>query len=198
MTQPLKGLGTPPALAPSNLTISRLSGTSLKLMWDPSIDYYHRVYRVYRSDDNFATETIVKTTAINEFTDRDLPIGMWYYRIIDVDKFDIESDASSIPSYEIKKLIPFEDTFDIPTAGVPVIKDLEGALGRKAVEGTIICLGAGKIQVEFSYDGTNYDTSMWLRQEDYHKVSSKKDQLEVSKIRFDTDISGTEVTIAMV
>ena len=198
MTQPLHGLATPPAAAPSNLSISRLSGTSLKLMWDPSVDYYHRVYRVYRSDDDFVTETIVKTTTVNQFTDRDLPIGTWYYRVIDVDKFDIESDASSIPSYEIKKLIPFEDTFDIPSAGTPVVKDIESALGRKAVEGTIICLGPGKLQVEFSYDGTDYDTLMWLRQEDYHNISSKKDQLKVSKIRFDTDVSGTDVTIAVV
>lgn len=198
MTQPLKGLGTPPAVAPSNLTISRLSGTTLKLMWDPSVDYYHRVYRVYRSDDNFATETIVKTTAINEFTDRDLPIDTWYYRIIDVDKFDIESDVSSISSYEIKELVPFKDTFDIPTAGVPVVKDIEDALGRKAVEGTIICLGSGKIQVEFSADGTNYDTPMWLRQEDYYNISSKRDHIKVSKIRFDTDVNGTEVTISVI
>lgn len=198
MTQPLKGLGTPPAAAPFNLSISRLSGTSLKLMWDPSVDYYHRVYRVYRSDDDFVTETIVKTTAINEFTDRDLPIGTWYYRVIDVDKFDIESDASSTSSYEIKELIPFKDTFDIPTAGVPVVKDIEDALGRKAVEGTIICLGTGKLQVEFSADGTNYDTAMWLRQEDYYNISSKKDHIKVSKIRFDTDVSGTDVTISVI
>ena len=198
MTQPLKGLGTPPAAAPSNLSISRLSGTSLKLMWDPSVDYYHRVYRVYRSDDNFVTETIVKTTSINEFTDRDLPIGTWYYRVIDVDKFDIESDASSISSYEIKELVPFKDTFDIPTAGVPVVKDIETSLGRKAVEGTIICLGSGKLQVEFSADGTNYDTPMWLRQEDYYNISSKKNHIKVSKIRFDTDVSGTDVTISVI
>jgi len=198
MSQPLVGLSTPLPDAPSDLTITRLSGTTLKMTWDPSTDDFHKYYKVYRSDDDFTTEILIITTAKNEFTDRDLPVDTWYYQVTDYDLFGVESARSSTKSYEIKALNPYKGTFDIPTAGTPVVKDIETALGRKAVEGTIICLGAGKLQVEFSYDGTNYDTPMWLRQEDYYNISSKRDQLQVSKIRFDTDVSGTDFTISVV
>lgn len=201
MSLPLGGLTTPAPPTPTGLTVVNTHGTHLQLKWDQSGDEerYHKSFEVYRSDDDFATETLVKSpTKLTEMTDRNMEIGTWYYRVVDVDIYGLKSDPCASVAFEIKKLIPFEDTFAITTAGIPVVKDIEGTIGHKAVEGTIICLGAGKIQVEFSYDGVAYDTLMWLRQEDYHNISSKKDQLKVSKIRFDTDVSGTQVTLAVV
>lgn len=184
MTQPLKGLGTPPAVAPSNLTISRLSGTSLKLMWDPSIDYYHRVYRVYRSNDNFATETIVKTTKINQFEDRNLPIDTWYYRVIDVDKFDIKSDASSIISYEITELLPFTDTFDVTTGTGVITQDINDSLGRNVIEGTISNEGPETVTVELSYDGSTFPKSFEMARFDVFNIADRKDRISIDSMRF--------------
>jgi len=86
----------------------------------------------------------------------------------------------------------------VSTAGTPVVADVETTLGRKAIEGSIICLGPGKAQLEFSYDGTNYDNPMWLRPEDYYEISSKKDFMEVSKVRLDSDMDNTKVTISVI
>jgi len=79
-----------------------------------------------------------------------------------------------------------------------VVADVETTLGRKAIEGSIICLGPGKAQLEFSYDGTTYDNPMWLRPEDYYQISSKKDFMEVSKVRIDSDKDNTQVTLSVI
>ena len=198
MSVPLAGYTTPAAAAITGLTVTRSSGTNVKLLWNVSTDAFHKRYKVYRSTDNFTTETLIKTSKLTEHRDTELGTGTFYYRIVDIDTFDGESPASDIVSIVIGDLVPFKDTFDIPNAGTPVVKDINAALGRNATEGTIICLGTGKIQVEFSYDGTTYDTPMWLRQEDYYNISSKKNYMSLAKIRFDTDVNGTDVSISVI
>jgi hypothetical protein len=153
-------------------------------MWDPSVDYYHRVYRVYRSDDDFVTETIVKTTKINQFEDRNLPIGTWYYRVIDVDKFDIESDASSIVSYEITELLPFTGTFDVTTGTGVVTQDINDSLGRNVIEGTISNEGPETVTVELSYDGSTFPKSFEMSRFDVFNIADRKDRISIDSMRF--------------
>jgi len=185
-------------VAPTNLAIDRATGRAVTLIWDKIDDENLDGYKVYRSDDGGSTYKLIEISEDTEYVDKNLTPGTWHYKITAKDKFKQESDDSNVVSYVINDLLPYKDTVTVSTAGTPVVADVETTLGRKAIEGSIICLGPGKAQLEFSYDGTTYDNPMWLRPEDYYQISSKKDFMEVSKVRIDSDKDNTQVTLSVI
>ena len=82
MSVPLAGYTTPAAAPITGLTVTRSSGTNVKLLWNVSTDAFHKRYKVYRSTDNFTTETLIKTSILTEHRDTELGTGTFYYRIL--------------------------------------------------------------------------------------------------------------------
>lgn len=195
MTTPLSGMSIEKPPAPSNPIITRESGTSLRISWDPSTDDYHKTYIVYRSLDNFTTETIVKNKATStSFTDKDLDIDTWYYRVADIDIYEVESDPSDTVSYEIKELLPFTDTFVVTTGTGVVTKDINDPLGRNATSGTVINNGPEIVTVELSYDGTNFPKTFNMMKYDVFNLTERKNRIAIDSMRFtSTDASITAV-----
>lgn len=196
LSDPVNNITTIPD-QPTNLKITRASGRAVSLTWDASTHYLKKKYNVYRSKDG-GDFSVVATSENPFFTDTNLEPGAWVYKVAVVDKFGGVSTASATVSHSIKDLLPYKDTVTLALADTLEILDVETALGRRASEGSIVCLGKGKLQVEFSYDGTTYDTPMWLRREDHFNIASKKDFMEVSKIRVKTDLAGTQFTLSVI
>ena len=184
MSVPLTGMSTPAPPTPSGLEVVNTYGTHLRLKWDPSTDGdFHKRFDVYRSDDYFSTETKIKQTKLTELIDRNLGVGTWYYRVVDVDQFDEESVASSIVSHEIKQLIPFTETFTVTAS---IVKDLNALLGRNAIEGSIINDGLESVTVELSYDGSTYPKSFVMARFDSFNITDRRDRISIDSIRFNS------------
>jgi len=191
MTVPLSGFATPAPPTPSGLELVNTYSTHLRLKWDSSTDHeFHKRFDVYRSDDNFTTERLIKSTKLTEMVDRNLGVGTWYYRVVDVDKFDAESIASDIVSHEIKQLIPFTETFDVTIA---IVKDLNALLGRNASEGSILNNGPETLTVEFSYDGTTYPKAFDMNAYASMKFSDQANRIAIDSIRFTSTDSNITV-----
>ena len=196
MTLPLAGMGTPAPPTPSGVEIINTYGTNLQLKWDSSTDYdFHRKFEVYRSDDNFATETLIKSPhTLSQHIDKNLSVGTWYYRIVDVDIFDLSSDPSDIVSYEIKELIPFTETFTVTAA---IVKDLNALLGRNAIEGSILNNGPETVTVELSYDGSTYPKSFDMSAYATMKFNDVgANRIAIDSIRFTSTDSDVTVVAA--
>lgn len=185
MTLPLGGLSTPAPPTPTGLEVVNTYSTHLKLKWDSSTDHeFHKGFEVYRSDDNFATETLIKSPSkLTELTDRNLGVGTWYYKVLDVDIFGAKSAASDTVSLEIKQLIPFTETFTVTTS---TVKDLNTLLGRNAIEGSIINDGLETVTVELSYDGITYPKSFDMARFDSFNITDRKDRISIDSIRFNS------------
>lgn len=194
MSIPLEGYSTPAPPTPTGLEVVNIYSTHLRLKWDPSTDNeFHKRFDVYRSDDNFATETKIKSTKLTEHTDRNLGVDTWYYRIVDVDKFDEESAASDIVSFEIKQLIPFTETFTVTEA---TVKDLNALLGRNAIEGSILNNGPETLTVEMSYDGSTYPKSFEMKSYASMKFNDGANRIAIDSIRFTSTDSDVTVVAA--
>lgn len=193
MSVPLSGYATPVPATPSGLVVTYSHATHLKLKWDPSTDTYHKRYDVYRSDDNFTTETLIKSPRLTEMLDRHLEVGTWYYRIVDVDIFDLQSEASAIVSFEITEQLPFTETFSVAT---PTVKDINTALGRNANTGTILNDGPATCAVELSYDGSTYPRSFTLNAYASTNLEDVANRIAIDSIRFTS--TGATVTVVAI
>lgn len=190
---PLEGMSIEKPAAPLNLIITRKTGTSLRISWDPSVDDYHNTYKIYRSTDNFvADETLIKTTTAISHSDLDLAVGTWYYRISDMDIHEIESDPSTTISYIMKALLPFTDTFAATTGTGIVTKDINDSLGRNATSGTVLNNGPAVVTVELSYDGITFPESFDMLQYDLFDLVGQDNKISIDSIKFtSTDASIT-------
>lgn len=69
--------------------------------------------------------------------------------------------------------------YEKTTFAATEVLDVENDLGRKGVDGYIICDGAGDIYIEISDDGTNYGGRHTIKDEESVILTN----LKVSKIR---------------
>lgn len=192
---PLKGLSIAKPAAPSNPVLTRGSEMSLKFAWEQSTDYYHKIYKVYRSTDDFvADETLIKITTGLSYTDHDLAVDTWYYRVTDVDIHGVESDPSATTNYEMKEPLPFTDTFLVTTGTGVITKDINTSLGRNATSGTVVNNGPETVTVELSYNGTTFPVTFDMIQFDLFDLTERKSRIAIDSLRFtSTDASLTAV-----
>lgn len=190
MSIPVSAFTMAGGAAITGLKLTRTYGTNLKISWDPSTDEYHKKYRVYRSDDAFVTEgTLIVTTTKTDYTDKDAGTGTWSYMVNDLDKWDIESDDSSVVTATVGALLPFIASQNITSA---TTYDFMSLIDRLAMAGSIENKGPANLTVELSYDGTTYPRSMIMEPYDIIHLEDAKNRIAISKLRLtstDSDIS---------
>ena len=180
------------AVALTGVKLVRTYGTNLKISWNPSLDEYHKKYRVYRSDDNFATDgTLLVTTSKTDFTDKDAGTGTWYYMVKDVDSFDIESDDSAVVTTTVGALLPFVASLNITSA---TVINFMTQIERLAMEGSVENKGPEDLLVELSYDGTTYPKNITLEPYDIMHLDDAKNRIAIHSIR----LTSTDSNISMV
>ena len=188
-------------VTPTGLRVSRIKGQSFRITWnqsEPSVKYEgFEGYTLYHSTDN-VTYVVLVSTLGELYLHMNLAPATHYYKVSHLAN-GAESALSAAVSGVIAVPVPFVKSGVVATAGVPVTLNIETALGRKGRSGTLICLGPGILEVEFSYDGgSSWTDILELRKEDYVHISDEKDHLEISDIRLDTDVSGTGYTVSIV
>jgi len=188
-------------VTPTGLRVNRMHGQALRVSWNQSApstkEEGFEGYNLYHSTDD-VSYALLLTTKGEFYMHSNLDPATHYYKVSHLAN-GAESALSSAVSAVISDPIPYVKTDTVATAGSPVTLDIETTLGRKGTNGTIICLGSGVLEVEFSYDGgTSWTDVMELRPEDYFDLSDLSGHLEISDIRLDTDISGTSYTLTLV
>lgn len=170
----------------------RTYGTNIKISWNPSLDQYHKRYVLYRSDDGFVVDTVkLVATSKTDFVDKDTGVGTWSYLVKDVDEFGQESPDSGIVTITMPALLPYTNTLTI--AGSVVINFIT-ELERLASSGSIENQGPDDLDVEFSYDGTNYPRKITLRMLDLLNISDAKNRIAIHSIK----LSSTHAKVTMV
>lgn len=170
----------------------RTYGTNIKISWNPSLDQYHKRYVLYRSDDGFVVDTVkLVATSKTDFLDKDTGVGTWSYLVKDVDEFGQESPDSDIVTITMPALLPYTNTLTI--AGSVVINFIT-ELERLASSGSIENQGPDDLDVEFSYDGTNYPRKITLRMLDLLNISDAKNRIAIHSIK----LSSTHAKVTMV
>lgn len=170
----------------------RTYGTNIKISWNPSLDQYHKRYVLYRSDDGFVVNTVkLVATSKTDFVDKDTGVGTWSYLVKDVDEFGQESPDSDIVTITMPALLPYTNTLTI--AGSVVINFIT-ELERLASSGSIENQGPDDLDVEFSYDGTNYPRKITLRMLDLLNISDAKNRIAIHSIK----LSSTHAKVTMV
>lgn len=170
----------------------RTYGTNIKISWNPSLDQYHKRYVLYRSDDGFVVDTVkLVATSKTDFVDKDTGVGTWSYLVKDVDEFGQESPDSDIVTITMPALLPYTNTLTI--AGSVVINFIT-ELERLASSGSIENQGPDDLDVEFSYDGTNYPRKITLRMLDLLNISDAKNRIAIHSIK----LSSTHAKVTMV
>lgn len=170
----------------------RTYGTNIKISWNPSLDQYHKRYVLYRSDDGFVVNTVkLVATSKTDFVDKDTGVGTWSYLVKDVDEFGQESPDSGIVTITMPALLPYTNTLTI--AGSVVINFIT-ELERLASSGSIENQGPDDLDVEFSYDGTNYPRKITLRMLDLLNISDAKNRIAIHSIK----LTSTHAKVTMV
>lgn len=170
--------------APAGLSLTHSYGTNIEIAWNPSTDEYHKKYKLYYSDDNFTSETLLVTTTKTNYTHRNLSEGTHYYRVTDIDIYNMESDPSDIESLDIGELLPYASTTSV--SGTSTI-DLVSELGRKAISGTIENKGPDTVTIELSYDGTTFPQSIDLEVYDVLSLEDTKNRIAIDTIKLTAD-----------
>lgn len=177
----------------TGLKLVRTYGTNLKISWDPSTDDYHKKYRVYRSDDNFATEgTLIVTTSKTEYIDKDAGMGTWYYMVLDLDTWNQESADSAVVTTTVGALLPFIASETIATA---TTYDFMSLIDRLAMAGSIENKGPENLTVELSYDGTTYPRSMIMEPYDIIHLEDAKNRIAIYKLKLTSTNSDVSMVI---
>lgn len=185
--------GIPPGPAPvTGVTVTRLYGTNIRVSWNPSMDEYHKRYKVFRSEDNFETETLLITTTKTEYKDSSLMEGSYQYRIVDVDIHGMESQPSAPATLTIGELLPFMTTEDVTGS---ITFDMYTELGRKAISGTVENKGPNPATVELSYDGIMFPRAIQLEPYDIVSLYDSKDRIAIHSIRI-TSLNATVSVVA--
>ena len=170
----------------------RTYGTNIKISWNPSLDQYHKRYVLYRSDDGFVVDTVkLVATSKTDFVDKDTGVGTWSYLVKDVDEFGQESPDSDIVTITMSALLPYTNTLTIAgSVEINFMTELE----RLASSGSIENQGPDDLDVEFSYDGTNYPRKITLRMLDLINISDAKNRIAIHSIK----LTSTHAKVTMV
>lgn len=176
----------------TGLKLTRTYGTNLKVSWDPSVDDYHKKYKVYRSDDAFVTEgTLIVTTTKTDYTDKDAGTGTWSYTVTDVDQWGIESDQATAVTATVGALLPFIASVNVTSA---TAYDFMSLIERLAMAGSIENKGPENLTVELSYDGSTYPRSMIMEAYDIIHLEDAKNRIAIYKLR----LTSTNSDVSMV